>query len=386
MRERWIDFWKGQLIFLVVLGHVAGAMAHMTSGSANASMALMYKWIYCFHMPAFFFLYGYVRALRADGTPPFQTFLKKKVRRLVVPYFFWGIVSFVAFSVLGGLYVRFMSGVDDGYYKTAMMSDDILKSILSFLHAGGWPQGEGFRSNSVLWFLPSMFTTSIAYEMLLRCFTANGRTKIWDLGVLALIAFAIGGVMRLYVRLALPWGMSSLPWWLAFMSIGGVVAESGVVRRTSPATRFVFLALGVILFTTVVAALPNMIWAYLRWGGYLTAAAMGIAGCLLSLAAASLYDGFVDERGLKQRLGGIWIGFGLSSMGIMLVHKFPVCGMQLMAMRLKLLDGLGSGVLAFVLAIAAAVGVIAVSHFAAVAICAKFPAVFGESGKRGAAE
>lgn len=63
-RENWIDSWKGILIFLVVLGHVVGMLCHYTHGETSKFMSLCYKWIYLFHMPAFFVVVGVTTGLR----------------------------------------------------------------------------------------------------------------------------------------------------------------------------------------------------------------------------------------------------------------------------------------------------------------------------------
>ena len=378
MREVWIDSWKGLLIFLVVLGHVAGAVVHLTSGAASTVSALIYKWIYLFHMPAFFFLYGYVRVIRTGGSSPFSEFLKRKFRRLVVPYFFWGIVSAIAYFVLGDLFLGRLSEVNDGYYNGMMAFNGVKRLVLSLLHAGGWPDGEVFRSNSVLWFLPCMFTTSIAFECVLRCIPDRRCLLPCVLGVLALVAFAIGGVMRLHVQIALPWGMSSLPWWLAFMAMGGLFGVSGSLRRPTASVRFVFVALGTLLFTIITILLPDMAWAWMRWGGYLTAAGMGVAGCVLSLVVASFFDEHTGENGSPGRWTCLLGRLGLLSMGIMLIHKFPLCGMQFVAMRLRLLDGFDSGVYVFVVVMVSAAVVTVISYLASVVVRRCVPIALGE--------
>lgn len=63
-RIGWVDSWKGLLILLVVFGHVVGMLVHYSSGVAQSVMAVAYKEVYLFHMPAFFLLVGMVDRLR----------------------------------------------------------------------------------------------------------------------------------------------------------------------------------------------------------------------------------------------------------------------------------------------------------------------------------
>ena len=382
MRERWIDAWKGLLIFLVVLGHVAGVLEHLTHGAANISAAFMYKWIYLFHMPAFFFLSGYVRGSRSNGCAPFVEFFFKKIRRLAVPYFIWGFVSMVVYHFFAEAFNRSLAGGNDGYYKASMFANDMGRMLLSLIHAGGWPNGDAFRSNSVLWFLPCIFTTSVVYEMAFRRFSSMGnRLRISFLSILAVAGFAIGGVMRLYVRLVLPWGIASLPWWLAFMSLGGMFAEFGTMRRSSMSMRVIIAVIGIMLFTAVTAILPDMIWAHRRWGGYMTAVVMAAGGCVLSLIVASFWGRSSSGKEMSSLWGNLWCRLGVVSMGIMLIHKFPLLGMQYAFARWKLFAFIDSGILAFAASVMIAVCVSGVSYMAVLFVRRIAPFSFGEHGR-----
>jgi fucose 4-O-acetylase-like acetyltransferase len=89
-RNRLISFMQTFGIILVVLGHSTYQL--MQAGHTPA----IYKWIYTFHMPLFFFISGYLLrysndrkgrqlsdmpALGKDG------FITKKIKRLLIPYF-----------------------------------------------------------------------------------------------------------------------------------------------------------------------------------------------------------------------------------------------------------------------------------------------------------
>ena len=68
-----IDIAKGFALFLVVLGHVV-TMHHT-----------IFRWIYAFHMPAFFFLSG--MTFRPEKYPSCLDYIKKRGRTLIFPYF-----------------------------------------------------------------------------------------------------------------------------------------------------------------------------------------------------------------------------------------------------------------------------------------------------------
>lgn len=71
VRIEWIDVARGIAIFLVCLGH-------------RDIPAFLGKWIYSFHLPAFFWISGYIT--KYDSDISFGNFLKKKVKGLLVPY------------------------------------------------------------------------------------------------------------------------------------------------------------------------------------------------------------------------------------------------------------------------------------------------------------
>ena len=77
-----LDSLRGFGILLVVLGH--------TSRSAG-----LVSWIFSFHMPLFFIISGMLFHERQ-----FLDSFKKKVARLLIPYLFFGIVTFVYWALI----------------------------------------------------------------------------------------------------------------------------------------------------------------------------------------------------------------------------------------------------------------------------------------------
>lgn len=77
-RENWVDIVKGIGIILVVMGH-AGCPV------------LPHGIIYSFHMPLFFFLSGLF--INRQCEKDFCTYVKKNFRSLLLPYFYFNILS-----------------------------------------------------------------------------------------------------------------------------------------------------------------------------------------------------------------------------------------------------------------------------------------------------
>lgn len=87
---KWIDYARAIGMILVVLGHAMADTVVAQSKTAN----MIFRSIYSFHMPLFFFLAGFV-AVKALGVQSFEekkTYLVRRFERLIVPYIFVGIL------------------------------------------------------------------------------------------------------------------------------------------------------------------------------------------------------------------------------------------------------------------------------------------------------
>ncbi|WP_261379745.1 acyltransferase family protein [Bacillus licheniformis] len=78
-RIEWIDVSKGVGIILVVLGH-------------TPTPDWLKTFIFAFHMPLFFFLSGLVYH---DGNMTFTSFLLKKIKTLLLPYFIFSVLAYL---------------------------------------------------------------------------------------------------------------------------------------------------------------------------------------------------------------------------------------------------------------------------------------------------
>ena len=318
-RELWIDRCKGALILLVVMGHAIGTGRYLGASDGVPWMNFAYRYIYAFHMPAFFLLAGVTWRTVASGTArDFAAFVGKKTQRLLVPYLVFGLASIV-------LYLLFASAsydalrTADGYYagKGSMSPGFCLKTLAC---ASGWPNGQGFAYNSVLWFLPALFTLEIAYWIVDR-FLPRRMPQL----VVGIVALMLGWVVSHCGSFYLPWGIGRLPLNLVYFLIGRwFVPLSGVVVLSRPRRILSGLAL-----TACAALLGYFCWRApnpwvcafkIEW--YLIYAGMAVAGALLCVAFARLFD------------AKVFASLGICSLGVMLMHKFIVmAGFKLAVVR-----------------------------------------------------
>lgn len=161
-RITWIDMAKGYGMLVVILAHL--------------DVGILEKWIYTFHMPLFFLLSGYVFSAKND----FSTFVKKKCKSVLIPYFCLGI-PMLLFDGFGHYIV--------GDYTI----QDCIFLMLSFLIQ---------RRMWTLWFLACLFFLNIFFYVALKILKTNMKLAILAIGttIVGLIYYKIGGI-------ALPWNI-----------------------------------------------------------------------------------------------------------------------------------------------------------------------------------
>ena len=304
MRIQWVDSWRGILIFLVVLGHLEGMCYHFAPSTSKNLFDFIYKIIYSFHMPAFFLLGGLLWSAKVES---FGNYFLRKARRLIAPYLFWGFFS-------AGIYVLgkcFLVEVFDGAQTEAYVgkgSEMWWMPFLSILHAGGWPNGHGFQCNSVLWFLPAIFTVEIVFFWI-----GKFSQKIVFLLVILGISLSLGFFAQ-DVLAGAPWGMGLLFWYMPYFIVGRVINIVSYNRFELNWRWWNWLLL-VTLFCVhfiVCFVTPNMVVAYSSFAWYVVFFIIALLGVLTSAVVARLFDCTYLQR------------LGRASLVIMLFHKFII--------------------------------------------------------------
>lgn len=138
-RLTWIDLTKGLLMVFVVIGHYPGELDFPLS-----------KYIYWFHMPAFFIMSGlFFKPLLEKGT--MLPGIKKRFMQLIVPYLFFIVLITV---------IRY--GMEIGYGNTdiAWYLNDLMKIIIG----GRFVRG----AYGVFWFVTTMFFSFIIFTLITK--------------------------------------------------------------------------------------------------------------------------------------------------------------------------------------------------------------------------
>lgn len=150
-------------------------------------------WICSFHMPLFFIIYGMVVSKKDFyNTRSYFIFLNKQIQTLIVPYFLWAMIY------AKGYEVNFFVGV-------------IYGSNPALAYAG---------TNSVLWFLPTMFFATLIYQCVLELFDKGGKKIIVFSLIICILVAKFGGNIAGKILYRFPWGIDIAFLGVAFMILG----------------------------------------------------------------------------------------------------------------------------------------------------------------------
>ena len=204
-----IDIAKGFALFLVVLGHVV-TMHHT-----------IFRWIYAFHMPAFFFLSG--MTFRPEKYPSCLDYIKKRGRTLILPYFA------ITLTALAICTIR-------PYYHQAI-SEYGWKHILKWIFYYGQPQQ---IYTGQLWFLPALFFAGLYALAWLRIFDRKHIvTRCYALTALMLAGTCIRLADPLIpVMERLPWKLDSALCAAVFLIAGYYTNRTKLLEKMMPYTGF----------------------------------------------------------------------------------------------------------------------------------------------------
>lgn len=210
-RIAWVDIAKAVAMFFIVLGHV-------DIGSQTQAFA------YSFHVPVFVFLSGYC----FSDKDRFSSFLKKKLLRIMVPYFFFGIFAIAAYLLLG----KYMSDGD-------VVSP--LRCFYGLLVGNVKSNCMGF--NLHLWFLPFIFSMSVIFYGIKKLtdtvIKKIGTKEIYGYAALFVITFIVSAlILNFKTKFFLPLSAEIAVREMPFFSLGFMIKYSGAISSDLKRTDF----------------------------------------------------------------------------------------------------------------------------------------------------
>ena len=201
-RQEFLDIAKGLAILLVILGH------------APTLPVLLQNLIYMFHIPAFFFISGYLFNFfkyKSDS----KSLIVSKFQRLILPYFVTFILLFLYWSC-----VRTIISLKKIPYTSDVLTQSFSQTIISCFYANGAAFNETMKKftlliDAPLWFLVCLFCAICILYFIVFIHEKKG---ILYSGVFCLIIILCGFMISR--RIFLPWGFDIACVSMAFMFSG----------------------------------------------------------------------------------------------------------------------------------------------------------------------
>ena len=184
-RIDYIDLAKGFCILLVVIIHTDGPLQRLS----------LFRMIGCFILPLFFFLSG----MFFNKYTSFADFTVRKVNKLIVPFFFFMVVSYLIYCT--GWLVK---GRYDLIYS--LPRDIVLALGIDHIYL-----------NLSLWFFPALFETSLTFYVLIVISEKLAKSETIRNVMLGIMCFIIGiagyelGINKINLPFWIDSSMSALP-------------------------------------------------------------------------------------------------------------------------------------------------------------------------------
>lgn len=183
-RNNFMDFLKGIGIFLVILGHHENWIT---------------GWIYSFHMPLFFMLAGVFH----KNEEKYFNFFRKKVKSLLLPYFFFAIILFLFWLVIGRK-----------FGESVINNTPIKECFIGIFYGVDKIKGISSMEWGVpIWFLLCLFLISNIFYFLSKL---NLKKVIFiEIGFII-----VSAISKKYISIPLPWYLQRALTDISFYTIG----------------------------------------------------------------------------------------------------------------------------------------------------------------------
>ena len=241
--QYWIDALRAIGIFFVVLGHTPGLEEPTSYLERSLS-----KYIFSFHMPMFFFLSGYLIS-EGSMSESFFTFAGKYFKRLIIPYLFFGVLSYL-----------FWFFVLRHYGRNQTNPVTWMRPLVGIFYGNG--VNDWLRPNPVLWFLPCLFLTHLLFYWLRKI-----RQKELPLACLLGVMSIIGFLDITLSPFRLPWSLDIAFTAVVFYGVGFLLRGHRYMPKSSSGMGlFCLLAFAIQIVSISKNCSVNMNWGI--YGNY----------------------------------------------------------------------------------------------------------------------
>lgn len=192
---------KNRQIVLLTLFAMTLVVAGHCDITPDYKQLWIFKWVYSFHMPLFFFISGFLFALTTPGeklkTTTILSFIKKKAIRLLIPFLFINTTIFIIKSAL----IR----------DSSMMQHPIELTWNSFIDS------TLFNPIGFMWFLPALFVIFMISFPIRKALNIHLDKRSLYLIVITILFFTLDTVIQLKISFM---QLSKAIYYISFFFIG----------------------------------------------------------------------------------------------------------------------------------------------------------------------
>jgi len=218
----WIDNAKAIGIVLVVLGHT------------HSLRSFLQSFIYSFHIPLFFFLTGFLLKQKYLEMK-FRLYFEKYFRKLIVPYLFFGSISYFLWVPTNTLRSKAAEFVNVSFY------DPILGIFFGAYNK--------LYINEPLWFFTCLFST-----LLLTYFITLINDARKEACIIVLLVF-VGFLLHKETSFRLPWNIDLSMIAIVFLWLGN---KSSKLENVKVFDNKLFLLVSLLLLTAISCVIVNI--------------------------------------------------------------------------------------------------------------------------------
>lgn len=305
-RSTFVDIFKAIAIFLVILGH------------SRLCFPELKRFIYAFHMPAFFAAYGMTYNFERHKLKGFFNldFIRSKFWRLILPCFLWAFI-FSELNVKNTAYILY----------------------------GNYTGLKNAGSLTSLWYLPCFALAVCLFEILMS-FVGKIKNKNIIIAFAAVISACIAYFLP-KISFGYPWSLNISFMAFAFMAVGYILKELIIKLSFLNSSNFVaWIIIGIVSFAAVYftysinlnyMSTKNIEMAIASYGNLFLFLIGGICGTLMLCAVSVLFNLLPRKKLLSS--------IGQNTLIIYLLHK-PMIYFASKAFASK---GINSGWIAIIL-------------------------------------
>ena len=214
-RKTYVDFAKCIAILFVLMNHIGLTIPYVSNFGGM------------FYVPIFFVLAGYTYHTKEES---YISFIRKKAKRLLVPYFVANFVYFVFFFIKDDIFgnrvgvqsLKPLGGIIYSRFSLYPLEEEFAEANIYFLTI----------QNSPTWFLTALFLSYLLFEVVVRVANSNKKKHRGNsvLAIASVVLLAVGMIFHYVCPILLPWSVDCVPFFTVYMIAGYYVANKNFLE------------------------------------------------------------------------------------------------------------------------------------------------------------